>query len=171
MHETPTPDHRPDQWPDLESGPAFEPEPVTVAVDIDADPVDVWRALTTDEGLAPWLGEGASVEAMPGGTIVAPDVVTGLPRRGVIDHIDPARRLAFTWWPEGDPETRTAVEVVIDPTPERTRLTVTETLPVATLHSRQLGVASGAASVDWAWRCSMLALAAQPAACPTLCRS
>ena len=51
-----------------------ESDPAQASVDLDleldANVEEVWAALTTAEGLAPWFGEGSTLEAEPGGCLL-----------------------------------------------------------------------------------------------------
>lgn len=131
-------------------------EPVaTITLDIESTPEAVWTALTTDEGLAAWMGEGAVAGTSPGDLIVMPDVVTGRERRGRIGAVDERERLTYTWWPEDDPLTATNVAITLEPCEIGTRVTVVETNPSA---SASASLSLGATS--WPWRAAMLSLAA-----------
>ncbi len=101
----------------------------TATVVLDAAPVAVWRALTTQDGLAPWMGAGASVEAEPGGMVVLPDPVGGVTRRGRVERVDSQRLLEFAWWPALKPAERTTVSISLAPEGAGTRLSVTEWSP------------------------------------------
>ncbi len=125
-----------------------------IELDLAADFDDVWHALTSDDGLAPWMGEGASIDEPD--DLRFPDPVTGRPRRGIIDNIDPNGRLAFSWWPEDDPELITHVAIALQPIDTGTRISVTETLPAADRALR--ATASMSASASWAWRCAALSV-------------
>lgn len=109
-------------------------ETADVWIDIEAGPDDVWRALTTEDGLAPWMGEGASIELHPGGAVVLPDPVGGATRRGRVDRIDDGRRLELTWWPALRPADRSTVSITVTPNrapdggPASTRVRVVERL-------------------------------------------
>lgn len=118
-----------------------------VSIDMDAVVDDVWDALTTDDGLAPWMGEGASVGSGVGGPLSAPDIATGRHRFGFIEEFTPGEELAFRWWPEDDPELVTCVSIALEPQHGRTRVTVTETAPAAS--SASLG---SLCPLDWQQR-------------------
>jgi uncharacterized protein YndB with AHSA1/START domain len=102
-----------------------EPQP-TSELDIDADASDIWQALTTNDGLAPWMGEGASIDAEAGGDLFAPDPVGGRPRIGQVDHVGIDQRLDFTWWPSDDPDDRSQVSITLIPIEVGTRVQVVE---------------------------------------------
>ena len=123
-----------------------------VHLDIDADPERVWRALTTDDGLAPWMGDGATVDPRPGGLVAMPDPVGGSTRRGRVERIEEGRRLDFTWWPALRPAERTAVSITVAPNGSGCRVRVTE---------RPLAQRAGTGRLPvglWSWRLAMLAL-------------
>ena len=70
-------------------------------VDIEAGPAEVWAALTQSELLARWLSPDARIRPRQGGSfssVPAP----GLPRDGLIDVFDTARRLRLIYLPPAD---------------------------------------------------------------------
>lgn len=123
---------------------------------IEAAPEDIWEALTSDEGLDDWLGEGTEVDPVPGGEIVTPDVVSDRPRRGHVDEVDPERRFAFTWWPEDDQDDRSHVTITLEPTRSGTLVRVVERAAVPT--AAHATTTPAPVWVDWAWRASLLAM-------------
>jgi uncharacterized protein YndB with AHSA1/START domain len=101
---------------------------VTRSVDLDAKPAEVWDALTEETLLAEWLADEVEIEAEPGGEIVC-RYAGGEERRGEIELVEEAERLAWSWWRE-DGEGPSRVELVLDAVADsRTRLTVIETAP------------------------------------------
>ena len=146
-----------------------------VDLDIDASPEAVWRALTTEQGLAPWMGEGARLVAEPGGAVVLPDPVGGETRRGRVDRIEADHRLDFTWWPALRPAERTTVTITVVPTGPGSRVRVVERPParlVASAAAVQGGVETTAPTGPparkgtnrlpiglWAWRLAVLSVA------------
>lgn len=91
------------------------------------DLAGAWDLLTRPADQAGWLG--AEVDLDPtegaGGHVVDHD---GTRRRLVVDRVEEGRRLAWTWWPEGDDGDPVAseVEVTLTPTLDGTLVTVTE---------------------------------------------
>lgn len=154
---------------------------------IDASPHVIWQAMTTEGGLAPWMGEGARLDPEPGGAVVLPDPVGGETRRGRVERVEPTRRLDFTWWPALRPAERTMVSIQVEPAGSGCRVTVVER-PPARLRSNidasvEPVVARGASAEGgrpvghrvrqgtgrlpvglWAWRLAVLSVA------PSLCR-
>jgi uncharacterized protein YndB with AHSA1/START domain len=102
-------------------------ERVSRSVELDAAPAEVWDALTEEALLAEWLADEVEIEAEPGGEIVC-RYADGEERRGEVELVEEAERLAWNWRREGGGESR--VELVLDAVAERTRLTVTETATV-----------------------------------------
>jgi uncharacterized protein YndB with AHSA1/START domain len=98
---------------------------VTRSVDLEAPPAAVWDALTEEELLGEWLAEEVELEAEPGGEIVC-RYADGEERRGEIELVEEAERLAWSWWRAGD-EGPSRVELVLDAVADGTRLTVIET--------------------------------------------
>lgn len=139
-------------------------ELATIHHDIAASPEQVWRALTTDDGLAPWMGDGASIEDAPGGEVVMPDVTTGRPRRGRVQSRERNRSLCYEWWPEDEPNAITDVSIELEPIEAGTRITVVERRAprigiahASCAHITSVGMQAGA---SWAWRGALLAVAA-----------
>jgi uncharacterized protein YndB with AHSA1/START domain len=115
--------------PRSERGPAAErptAERVRRSVELDAAPAEVWDALTEEALLAEWLADEVEIEAEPGGEIVC-RYADGEERRGEVELVEEAERLAWSWRRDGGGPSR--VEVVLDAVAERTRLTVIETAP------------------------------------------
>jgi uncharacterized protein YndB with AHSA1/START domain len=82
--------------------------PVEREIDVEASPEEVWEALATDEGRERWLKE---------------------PERDVqVEVVEEPQRLV--WWWGADPERSTRVEFLLLPTPEGTRVMVTESIPL-----------------------------------------
>jgi uncharacterized protein YndB with AHSA1/START domain len=102
-------------------------ERVTRSVELDAAPAEVWDALTEDALLAEWLADEVELEAEPGGEIVC-RYADGEERRGEVELVEEAERLAWNWRREGGAPSR--VELVLDAVADRTRLTVIETATV-----------------------------------------
>jgi uncharacterized protein YndB with AHSA1/START domain len=100
---------------------------VTRCVDLDAAPAEVWDALTEQALLAEWLADEVEFEAEPGGEIVC-RYADGEERRGEVELVEEAERLAWSWHREGAGPSR--VELVLDAVADGTRLTVIETAPV-----------------------------------------
>jgi len=117
--------------PGSERGPAAEradAERVSRSVELDAAPAEVWDALTEEALLAEWLADEVEIEAEPGGAIVC-RYADGEERRGEIELVEEAERLAWSWHREGGAQP-SRVELVLDTVAERTRLTVIETAPL-----------------------------------------
>jgi uncharacterized protein YndB with AHSA1/START domain len=102
-------------------------ERVTRSVELDAAPAEVWDALTEDTLLGEWLADEVELEAEPGGEIFC-RYADGEERRGEVELVEEAKRLAWSWRREGGAPSR--VELVLDAVADRTRLTVIETAPV-----------------------------------------
>ncbi len=85
---------------------------VTRSVDLDAEPAEVWDALTEKALLEEWLADEVEIEAEPGGEIVC-RYADGEERRGEIELVEEAERLAWSWWRE-DGEGPSRVELVLD---------------------------------------------------------
>jgi uncharacterized protein YndB with AHSA1/START domain len=102
------------------------PDPrVRRSVDLDAAPAEVWDALTEEALLGEWLADEVELEAEPGGEIVC-RYADGEERRGEVELVEEAERLAWSWWREGG-EGPSRVELVLVAVAAGTRLTVIET--------------------------------------------
>jgi uncharacterized protein YndB with AHSA1/START domain len=129
--------------PRSERGPAAErssAERVRRSVELDAAPAEVWDALTEEALLAEWLADEVEIEAEPGGEIVC-RYADGEERRGEIELVEEAERLAWSWRRDDGASSR--VELVLDAVAERTRLTVIETAPIRTTGPLLLAGAAG----------------------------
>lgn len=154
-------------------------ETADIWIDIDGTPDDVWRALTTEGGLAPWMGEGASIEPRPGGAVILPDPVGGATRRGRVDRVEDGQRLELTWWPALRPADRSTVSITVTPgespdgTPGPTRVRVVERLEAGrtVMSSGTASASAGSGSHRggarlpvglWAWRLAVLSVCGCP---------
>ena len=149
------------------SGGARRPAPPEAVIDVEleADLEAVWRALTTDAGLADWLGAGSTIGQAPGDALWVNDIVTGEHKRGVLDEVTPQRRLGYTWWPETAPDQATRVAISLEPLPGGTRVTVVESRPFAAPAVASVARAQAATDQlvapmagEWAWRTAVLRL-------------
>jgi uncharacterized protein YndB with AHSA1/START domain len=115
-------------------------EQVSRCVELDAAPAEVWDALTEEALLAEWLADEVEIEAEPGGEIVC-RYADGEERRGEVELVEEAERLAWSWRREGGGSSR--VELVLDAVAERTRLTVIETAPLRSTMPLLLAAVAG----------------------------
>jgi uncharacterized protein YndB with AHSA1/START domain len=99
-------------------------EQVRRSVELEAAPAEVWDALTEEALLGEWLADAVELEAEPGGEIVC-RYADGEERRGEVELVEEAERLAWIWRREGGAPSR--VELVLDAVADRTRLTIIET--------------------------------------------
>ena len=81
-------------------------------IEIEAEPDEVWEAITTEEGRERWLDE---------------------PDREIQVESEEPTRVVWWWWRGDEPETR--VEFLIVPSPGGTRVVVTESAPMVPLTS------------------------------------
>lgn len=158
------------QIPQTPQTPQTEEPSVSVHLDIAADPARVWVWLTTGDGLAAWMGDGAALDPRPGGQLSFPDPVGGRPRHGRVTAIVDQERLDYTWWPADRPTQRSAVFVTLEPIETGTRVHVTETVvsapPVgfatgSAPAGRRSSVAGGSRSLigAWSWRLALVTMA------------
>lgn len=164
---------------------------VSLHIDIAADVDRVWDALVTDGGLGSWMGDGATLEPRPGGSLSFPDPVGGQHRDGRVTTVADQERLEYTWWTTDRPTVRSSVTITLDRTDTGTRVTVVETaaprspvgftVPSAQLGAGRSGVVSAVAGGGpqarrvaaqamtrsfsliglWSWRLAMVTMASQ----------
>jgi uncharacterized protein YndB with AHSA1/START domain len=122
---------------------------------LDAEPAEVWAALTDEVLLSEWLAPEVELDPREGGELVC-RFEDGEERRGEVAVVEEAERLAFLWRRQEGGESW--VEWIVDVVADGTRLTVIESGPWADFgrHGREIGpsaVASG-----WAPRLGALRL-------------
>jgi uncharacterized protein YndB with AHSA1/START domain len=123
---------------------------------LDADRETVWNAISSDEGLAGWLAESATVDLRPGGEGVV-RFAGGLERHLRVDGVEHGNAIAFRWAPAAMPEAETSVELRLEDAGDgTTRITVSET-GFPTADGRGAGRLAAAA---WAWEAVLVTLAA-----------
>jgi uncharacterized protein YndB with AHSA1/START domain len=116
---------------------------------LDAPRDEVWARIASPEGLASWLADEVSLDAVePGerGTVVE----DGVERRVTIDEVEDGRRVALSWCADGgDPS---LVELTLDDvdddepgTAPRTRMVVVE-LPLVTLRVASISTVHAASA-------------------------
>jgi len=96
------------------------------SVDIDADPEEVWDALTSSGEPDSWHGEGSVIGEEPGDSLYISDPATGRPKSGIVERVVDNELLEYTWWPIDDPDAASRVAITLLPTPAGTRVRVTE---------------------------------------------
>lgn len=114
------------------------PDRIERTVTLTSAPREVWRALTTADGLSAWFGERASIDLRPGGAATM-TFGGGMTVDMRVERVDEPTVFAYTWrppdLPEDDPR-RTYVEFTLEPDGDGTVLRVVETgfaqLPVDT---------------------------------------
>lgn len=96
---------------------------VTREIELDAEPQEVWDAVTSPDQLDEWFGT-------PDGTVAPGQVVRftttdGSVRRALIERMDEPRELAFRWLPSPtEPPSR--VDITISPSGDGSVLRVRE---------------------------------------------
>ena len=114
------------------------PDRIERTVRLSRPPREVWRALTTAEGLSAWFGERASIDLRPGGAATM-TFRGGTTVEMRVERVEEPAVFACTWrlpdLPEDDPR-RTYVEFILEPDGNGTLLRLVETgfaqLPVDT---------------------------------------
>lgn len=90
----------------------------------DAPPEEVWETLTDEVLLEQWLADDVDLDLREGG-LARFTWEDGETRDAEIERVEPAERLTWTWWAEGDERGR--VEFQLKPAGAGTRLVVVET--------------------------------------------
>jgi uncharacterized protein YndB with AHSA1/START domain len=90
---------------------------------IEADPDEVWEAITDEDRLEEWLAEEVELDPVEGGD--ATFHTEDGERAGTVQTVEEEERFAFTWSRPGERES--LVEFTIEAVPAGTRLTVVET--------------------------------------------
>ena len=114
------------------------PDRIERTVTLTRPPRDVWRALTTADGLSAWFGERVSIDLRPGGAATM-TFAGGLTVHMTVERVEEPTVFAYTWrlpdLPDDDPR-RTYVEFTLQPDGDGTLLRVVESgfaqLPVDT---------------------------------------
>jgi len=94
--------------------------------DFDVPAEELWEAVTDPEQMG-WLGDEITLDVRPGGTGRITD--DGETREVRVDTVDAGHHLSFHWWPEGDEDMASRVDLIVVPRPPGSRLVVRETLP------------------------------------------
>lgn len=92
---------------------------------LDADPAEVWEAVTEPERLGDWFGADVEGDVVEGEVLrfTSPD---GAERRAVVERAEREKALVFRWLPtDEDPSSRVAITIV--EVPDGTVLRVVET--------------------------------------------
>ena len=105
------------------------PDRIERSLTLASAPGEVWRALTTAEGLGAWFGERASIDLCPGGA-ASITFASGLTVDMRVERVEELAVFAYTWrlpdLHEDDPR-RTYVEFTLEPDGDGTLLRVVET--------------------------------------------
>jgi uncharacterized protein YndB with AHSA1/START domain len=97
---------------------------VVRTVVLDAPPDRVWEAVTEAAMLREWLAPEVELEPHEGGQVRC-RFEDGEERRGEVELVEEAERLAFNWHRDGARPSR--VELIVDAVAGGTRLTVIDT--------------------------------------------
>jgi uncharacterized protein YndB with AHSA1/START domain len=99
------------------------PHTVTRSVVLDVPPERVWEAITDEGALSEWLAPEVELDPREGGEVLC-RYEDGSERRGEVELVEEAERLAFRWRREDAGLSR--VELRVEAVAEGTRLTVVE---------------------------------------------
>ena len=104
------------------------PDRIERTVTLSSAPSEVWRALTTADGLSAWFGERATIDLRPGGAATM-TFAGGTTVEMRIERVEEPAVFAYTWrlpdLPEFDPR-RTYVEFTLEADGTGTLLRVVE---------------------------------------------
>ena len=95
---------------------------VTREVVVEAEPADVWEALTDPARLEEWFASEVELDPEPGGSGVF-RWENGEERQAVVEDVDVGRRFAFRWRGDGE---ESVVAISVQPVEAGTRVVVTE---------------------------------------------
>ncbi len=122
---------------------------INIAVPVRA----VWKALTTDDGLAAWWGEAARIDARDGGRVVLSLGGEGGELRGLVHELRPTRTVEIAWDNVGQASAKgTRVTFGLARDGEETRLSVVHSGAGA------LDDAEQRAALEESWRKALLKL-------------
>jgi len=99
------------------------PDRYETVVDLAAPVEEVFRHLTDPAAMISWMGQHATLEAVPGGAFEVD--INGIPVRGRYLEVDPPHRVVVSWGVAGSAELPpgcTRVEFTLTPTSAGTRL-------------------------------------------------
>ena len=121
---------------------------VTRNVDLELSEEDVWYLVGDGNGWAEWMVDEADVVVEPGaeGTVTDADIERGVRVTEVVE----GERVSFVWWPSGDEDATSAVELVVGSTTGGAVLRIVETFPAPRR------IAATRAATTWAIRVSCL---------------
>src|SRR5262245_7146088 len=98
------------------------PDRYETVVDLAAPVEEVFRHLTDPAAMISWMGQHATLEAVPGGAFEVD--INGIPVRGRYLEVDPPHRVVVSWGVAGSaelPPGATRVEFTLSPTSGGTR--------------------------------------------------
>lgn len=111
------------------------------AIEIEADPEDVFDYLVTNEGMTAWMGQYAALDPVVGGAFAVN--IAGYAIRGEYLEIDRPRRVAFSWGMAGSrdlPPGTSKVTFTLSPTAKGTRVELVHSdLPETEVPGHQVG--------------------------------
>ncbi len=121
---------------------------VTRNVDLELSGEDVWYLVGDGNGWVEWMVDEADVVVEPGaeGTVTDGDIERGVRVTEVVE----GERVCFVWWPSGDEDATSTVELVVGSTTGGAALRIVETFPAP----REIAVTR--AATTWAIRGSCL---------------
>jgi len=120
---------------------------------IEANPEEVWEAITDEDRLAEWLAEEVELDPVEGGEATFRSDEGE--RSGIVQTVEEEERFAFTWSRPGEGES--LVEFTIEAVPDGTRLTVIET-PIGPMASWTASATMGGWSRRLTRLCDHIAL-------------
>jgi len=128
---------------------------ITRTVETELSTEELWALVRDGAAWATWMVDEAAVDVRPDGEGI---VVDGGAERGVRITSMGDGHLSFTWWPSGEEQLASTVELVVLPRGSGSALHVTERFPGAAMAST-----AAAAGVAWDLRTLLLVvLAAVP---------
>lgn len=103
------------------------PEVIERTVELELDTAALWALVAGPGGWQGWLIDEGDLDLVPGGEGTVVD--GGVTRTVRVDEVDEGEALRFRWWPVGEPERGSQVELVVVGAPGGSRLVVREAFP------------------------------------------
>jgi uncharacterized protein YndB with AHSA1/START domain len=109
---------------------------ITRTVEVDLSQDELWEMIGDGDRWTDWMVDTATLDVVPGATGLVTD---GDEARDVrIERVEPGERVSFKWWPVGQPDQSSSVDLVIVPARHGAMLEVVETFPTRTTLSAAL---------------------------------
>jgi len=105
-----------------------QPTVVSRTIELEISPNELWSLIGDGDRWAEWMVDESDVEVAPGGGGSVTD--DGVNRGVRVVEVTEGEQVRFEWWPVGEPDTTSTVELVVAPNDTGAVLRVVETFPV-----------------------------------------